>query len=128
MDYICGICGNEYEPYMRHVDDELWDIPYPNRVRVDMVYAGSLTVHSFETCQQCAGEVLAFINRRKRDCDHNEKQTLNNKGEQSMKMKIYEVIAKVRDIDAIIDRTEDNDTIDMLEEYKRAILDTEVDI
>lgn len=48
-----------------------------------------------------------------------------------MKMKIYEVIDKLNDIDALIDRNEDEgdtETVDMLKEYRDSILDTDVTI
>lgn len=48
-----------------------------------------------------------------------------------MKMKIYEVIDKLNDIDELIERNEDegdDKTVDMLKEYRDSILDTTIDI
>lgn len=67
MNYICEICGEPFVVVMTHIDDELWDVPYPNRVRVEIAYPGSLAIRSFKACQKCAGEVVSFINRRKRE-------------------------------------------------------------
>ena len=48
-----------------------------------------------------------------------------------MKMKVYEVIQKIRDIDSLITKNEvenDDATVEMLTEYRDSILDTTVDI
>lgn len=45
-----------------------------------------------------------------------------------MKMKVYEVIAKIRDIDDIIADLDDDRAVEMLEEYKDSILSATVDI
>lgn len=45
-----------------------------------------------------------------------------------MKMKVYEVIAKIRDIDDIIADLDDDRAVEMLEEYKDSILNYTVDI
>lgn len=48
-----------------------------------------------------------------------------------MKMKIYEVIQKIRDIDSLITKNEvenDDATVEMLIEYRDSILDTTIDI
>jgi cell division protein FtsL len=46
-----------------------------------------------------------------------------------MKMKVYEVVQKIRDIDSLIDKNENDDaTVEMLTEYRDSILDTTVDI
>lgn len=46
-----------------------------------------------------------------------------------MKMKIYEVIQKIRDIDSLIDKNKNDDaTVEMLTEYRDSILDATVDI
>lgn len=69
MTYTCEICGSPFEVIMKHIDDEFWDIPYPNRVRVEIAYPGSLAIRTITTCQRCAAEVVSFIGRRKREFD-----------------------------------------------------------
>lgn len=73
MNYTCEICGETFEPYLKHMSYGFADIPYPNRVRVEIVYSDSLAIHSFKTCQRCAGEVMAYIYHKKRENDERRK-------------------------------------------------------
>lgn len=67
MNYTCEICGDTYEPVLKHFSDGMWDIPYHNGVRIDIVSVGSIAIHSYKTCPLCASKVLGYINRMRRE-------------------------------------------------------------